>query len=107
MYHALYSAAVDQLHARLPAFREHLRISAVRFTTDRERAAHLGGAELYVGPAVGRDESAPFHWTFGSSGSIDRLARTLPRSSTISSARPRNTGRSKTVAAIPMCGRTS
>src|SRR4051812_49275441 len=57
MYHALYSAAVDQLHARLPAFREHLRISAVRFTTDRERAAHLGGAELYVGPAVGRDES--------------------------------------------------
>src|SRR4051812_44999068 len=50
---------------------------------------------------------APFHWTFGSSGIIDRLARTLPRSSTISSARPRNTGRSKTVAAIPTCGRTS
>src|SRR5213593_4684780 len=41
----------------------------------------------------------PFQMTLGSSGSTDRLARTLPRSSTISSARPRITAGTSTVAA--------
>src|SRR5262245_30672966 len=104
------SALVAQLQCGGAALREDLDIRRIRFATEQLTRAPLGRRDLDGRAPLRVDESKQHClriavvpsgiFTFGSAGRIVMLARIRPRSSTISSARPRSTGAASCAAPI-------
>lgn len=99
--YALTTVLVDQLQGRLFALCQNLDICRVGFAADKQPRTVVGGTQLDFGSSLRIDRSSTVSGyptvpsgilKSGSAGWIWILARTRPRSSTISSARPRSTG---------------